>query len=144
MYRFHITIHARGKQVTAGDVYRVNGRQVRTLGVPHEALGEPLGVSFEEARAALAELPRMYVEPDGSLVWVSSSRDQVRWQVDGVLYDRAGRLSFVDLSGSCPPAPFDDLLRCLGWPETPLMFQLTRQALFLDEAEFRRFAAAGN
>jgi hypothetical protein len=141
MYRFHITIHARGKHVTAGKVRSVDGRPVRTLSVPREALGEPMAVSFEEARAALAELPRIYVEPDGSLVWVSSSNEADRWQVDGVLYDRAERLLFVDLSGSCPSASFDAFLRCLGWPETPLMFQLTRQAVFLDETEFRRFAA---
>jgi hypothetical protein len=141
MYRFHITIHARGTQVTAGETCSVAGQRVRTLCVPHEALGEPMAVSFEEARAALERLPRIYVEPDGSLVWVSSSNETDRWQVDGVLYDRAEHLWFVDLSGSCPPESLDAFLRCLGWPETALMFQLTRQALFLDEAEFRRFAA---
>jgi hypothetical protein len=29
----------------------------------------------------------------------------------------------------------------LGWPQTPLVFQLVREAVFLDEAEFRRWAA---
>jgi len=33
------------------------------------------------------------------------------------------------------------LLTALGWPATAVMFQLTREAVFLDEAEFRRFAA---
>lgn len=142
MYRFHTTIHARGEQVTAGETCSVEGKRVRTLRVPKEALGEPMAVSFEEAREALQRLPRIYVEPDGSFVWVSSSNEADRWQVDGVLYDRADQLWFVDLSGSCPPESLDAFLTCLGWPETDVMFQLTRQALFLDEAEFRRFAAA--
>lgn len=140
MYQFHITIHARGASVGDGGVGSVGDLELRTLDVPHEALAEPMQVSFEEAAEALQQLPRMYVEPDGCLVWVSSSQDERRWQVDGNLYDRDGRLLFVDLSGTCPPEAFDNLLRCFGWPATPLMFQLTRQALFLEESEFRRFA----
>ncbi len=142
VYRFHITIHARGRNVGPGDVYTCEGLRVRALRVPPPALSQPLAVTFETAAAQLALLPRMYVEPDGSFVWVSSSRDVASWQVDGNLYDRAGSLMFVDLSGACPPASFDQLLRCCGWPDTQLMFQLTRQALFLDEQEFRRFAQA--
>ena len=140
MYHFQITIHMRGERVGLGDTHRVESHEVRALEVPREALAEPMGVSFEQAASDLARLPRMFVEPDGNLVWVSASQDKPRWQVDGNLYDRAGRLAFVDLSGTCPPKQFDQLLGCLGWPETRLMFQLTRQALFLDESEFRRFA----
>ena len=44
------------------------------------------------------------------------------------------------MKGTCPPQRFDELLAALGWPQTQLVFQLTRQAVFLDEAEFRRFA----
>lgn len=142
MYRFHITVHARSRDVGPGAVYACEGRRVRALCVPPPALAEPLGVTFEAAAAQLALLPRMYVEPDGSFVWVSSSREKAAWQVEGNLYDRAGSLMFVDLGGACPSASFDQLLRCCGWPDTPLMFQLTRQALFLDEHEFRQFAQA--
>jgi hypothetical protein len=60
--------------------------------------------------------------------------------VDGVLYDRAGRLLHVDLKGDCPAAQFDDLLRAWGWPATLVVFQLAREAIFLDEREFRRHA----
>jgi hypothetical protein len=56
------------------------------------------------------------------------------------LFDRNGRLLFVDLKGSCPADQFDRLLSAFGWPETPVMFQLTREAVFLDEVEFRGFA----
>ena len=140
-YQFQLTVHARGSDVSASAVCQLGGREVRALRVPPASLAEPMGVSFEQAELRLGKLPRMYVEPDCSFVWVSSSEEDPRWQVDGNLYDRADRLMFVDLNGTCPPPAFDDLLRCFGWPETPLIFQLTRQALFLDEAEFRRFAA---
>ena len=35
---------------------------------------------------------------------------------------------------------FDLLLAAFGWPQTPLVFQLVRQAVYLDEAAFRQFA----
>jgi hypothetical protein len=50
-------------------------------------------------------------------------------------------LLYAELRGYCPDAALDHLLAALGWPETPLIFQLIRHAVFLDEAEFRRYAA---
>jgi hypothetical protein len=142
MYSFYVTVHARAAGVTTGDEIDLAGRKVRPLRIERDALGTTtMNCSFEEARARLSKIERMYSEPDGSFVW-ASSRKGPPWQIDGNLYDRDGRLLFVDLKGTCPAAQFDRLLQALGWPETILMFQLTRQAVFLDEAEFRRFAEA--
>jgi hypothetical protein len=118
------------------------GKQVPTLDIDPASLSVPCGCSFEDAAAALAELPRMYCEPDGSFVWVSE-QGEPSWQIDGNLYDRDQRLLFVDLKGTCPAHRFDELLRTLGWPETPLVFQFVREAVFVDEAEFRRVAGLG-
>src|SRR5262249_54550946 len=125
----------------AGEQIELRGRTLDTLAIDHHALSTTtLDCSFEEARGRLNQLERMYCELDGSLVWVSP-QETTPWQVDGNLYDRDERLLFVDLKGSCPPDQFDRLLAALGWPETRLMFQLTREAVFLDEQAFRRFAA---
>jgi hypothetical protein len=94
--------------------------------------------TFEEVSVALAALPRMFVEPDGSFVWVASG--EPAWQLDGVLYDGAGRLWYVELKGRCPQEAFDRLLSALGWPATPVVFQLVREAISLDEGEFRGYA----
>jgi len=141
MYRFHTTIHARPAEATPGMRVELAGHTVQTIDVDPTSLRVPCACSFEEAAEALSRLPRMYCEPDGSFVWVSPGNDPV-WQVDGNLYDRDGRLLFVDLKGTCPAEAFDDLLRALGWPATPLLFQLVREAVFVDEAEFRRLARA--
>jgi len=97
-------------------------------------------VTFEEAAEALAQLDRMFVEPDGSFVWRSND-SHLPWQVDGVLYDRCDRLWYVELKGECPPEELDRLLATFGWPEMALMFQLVREAVFVDEATFRAIAA---
>ena len=148
MYAFYVSVHARPAQATAGPVVELagdrraggTGDMYPTLVFPHSALATTtLGVTFEAAAAALSQLPRMYCEPDGSLVWVSPHGESA-WQVDGNLFDRAGQLLLVDLKGTCPAAAFDQLLSALGWPNVPLMFQLVREAVFLDEATFRAYA----
>lgn len=139
MYTFQITLHARPSEAEPGGILEVGGRQVATLAVPSAAVATCFRISFEEAEAALAQLPRMFIEPDGSFVWVAAEAEAT-WQVDGVLYDRDERLLFVDLKGSCPATAFDRLLTAFGWPETAVMMQLTRAAVFLDEPTFRQFA----
>lgn len=140
-FAFEITLHARpaavgraGRHVDAWGTWDV-------LDVPRAALTDPLSVDFEAALVSLARLERMYVEPDGSFVWTSPHGAPV-WQVDGNLTERQGRVLLVDLRGSCPAGEFDRLLAACGWPEQPVMMQLVRPAVFLDEETFRRHAAA--
>jgi hypothetical protein len=95
-------------------------------------------VTWEEAAAKLERLPRMIFELDGSFVISGDDVDGRRWQVDGHLFDFDGRLHRVELHGRCPRATFDDLLRSVGWPEQPLVFEMVREGLTLNENEFRR------
>jgi len=141
MYSFYTSVHALPAGAGAGPPATLAGREVPTLRIaPEDLATTTIACSFEEAIAALSRLERMFTEPDGSFVWTSSQGERP-WQVDGNLYDRGERLLFVDLKGACPAEQFDRLLGALGWPATKLMFQLTREALFLDEAEFRRHVA---
>jgi hypothetical protein len=144
MLSFQATLHARSPDVTPGISLELRGLTLPTLIVPPAALAHPFAITFEEAAMALESLDRMFVEPDGSFVWVSSQvpgNDKTeRWQIDGNLFDRNGRLLMVDLKGTCAEVDFDRLLSALGWPTTPVMFQLAREAVFLDEANFGSYA----
>lgn len=142
MYEFHISIHGLAADATAGEPLTSRGQSWPTLQMAAADMSLPLAVSFEEAVTALEDLGRPFVEPDGSFIWTSSSKEPERWQLDGVLYDRGGRLNHVDLSGTCPAERFDQMLQSLGWPAAKLMFQLSREAVFMDEATFRNWAAA--
>jgi hypothetical protein len=102
--------------------------------------GAPLSVSFDAGMAMLAELPRMFIEPDGSFVWTGTAADGQPWQVDGNLIDRGDVLAYVEVKGACPEKRLDELLRALGWPGSPLAFQLTRRGVTLDESAFRQLA----
>ena len=140
MYEFQVSIQSLPVDCGLGETIELEGRRWTLLAIAPERLGSlSFERSFEEVSAALAALERLYIEPDGSFVWVSS-RQESPWQVDGMLYDHQNRVRLVDLKGTCPADQFDRLLTTLGWPATQLMFQLTRQAIWLGEAEFRRFA----
>lgn len=96
----------------------------------------PFAVTWEDAAALLERLPRMIFELDGSFV-ISGDDAGRRWQVDGHLFDFAGRLHRIELRGACPPAVFDELLQCVGWPDQSLVFEMVREGVRVDEQDFR-------
>lgn len=92
-------------------------------------------LSFEHAFERLELLPRMFVELDGSFVW-SGHQGAVRWQIDGMLYDRAGRLQRVELAGHAPRKIWEQLLDVFGPPLDGLTIHCLQQQRFIDVAEF--------
>jgi hypothetical protein len=93
-------------------------------------------VTWEDAATLLEQLPRMIFEPDGSFV-VSGGERESLWHVSGHLFDFAGRLHRLELHGACPLEMFDALLRCVGWPEQRIQFEVVREGVTVEEAEFR-------
>ena len=140
LYRFHATIHAQSKFDLHRETVVIRGLSFSRLVLRAEDCQRPFAISFEAAEAALGQLARMFIEPDGSFVWVSTHDESPAWQVDGVLWDRDGRLQFVDLKGTCSAAALDRLLVCFGWPEESLAFQCVRRGWLFDEPTFRQVA----
>ena len=138
---FDITLHARPADGLPGGSHADAWGTWPILEVRRDALAVPMAISFDAALAGLGAIERLYVEPDGSFVW-TSPRVGSWWQVDGNASERDGRLLLVDLKGSCPGPAFDRLLTACGWPGQPVMMQLVRPAVFLDEPTFRRHARA--
>ena len=141
MQPFHVTLHAAPSDADAvlGRLapIEIDGRPITPLRLAAERMQQPFAVSFEEAAERLERLARLYFEPDGSFVWVGSAADdRPAWQLDGVLYDRAGRLQYVELKGTCPPAAFAQLLRAVDDSGRPVIAQLVRQALYVDAREW--------
>jgi len=99
-------------------------------------------VTFDDAQAMLAKFDRLFIEPDGSFVWAEVAGDGQGWQVDGNLIDQGDCLAYVELKGRCPEERFEQFLTALGWPGVPLVFELTRRGVVVDEQEFRRLAVS--
>ena len=145
MQTFHINIHTRPLGLRRGEDYWLSCRAIPTLAVARSD-NLPLDVTFDQACKSLAVLPRMLIEPDGSFVWAGAWNRLVdrtddrsdSWQLEGVLYDQGDRLVYVELRGICSEMAFDQMIGALGWPDVPLMFQLTAAAVYIDEETFRQ------
>jgi hypothetical protein len=114
---------------------------------------EGFAISFEQASAALDTLDRLFLEPDGSFVWAGETAADPplvdppnaapprRWQLDGELYDRDGRLAYVIVKGNAPTEVLEQLIAAIGAPPIRLTFQLVREGQTLDESQFRAWLA---
>lgn len=136
----HLMLHRRPASVSEGCSITIAGYELATVTVTPQQQSEPFSISFEVAVERLAELSQMFVEPDGSFVWVAASGAELGWQLDGVVNDRANRVVSVEVKGTCPRPQFETLLRVFDWPEVGLLVQLVQAAAFLDDAEYFRFA----
>lgn len=138
-YRFDIRLYRRPTDALPGPEFTGSGDGIPTLSVPVDRQAEPMAITFEESLDRLGSLPGCYAEPDGSIVWTASGPEG-RWQVDGNLYDRGGKIVNARFAGQCPAEAFDRLLACFGWPEEPLMMELVRAGVFVGDDAFRRVA----
>ncbi len=77
-------------------------------------LGAELQGDSQQFEAFLCEQPQVYFEGDGSFGWSGPG-----WSLYGMLYDRAGRLNYVELQGRCPQAVFRQLVAKMTPPGQP-------------------------
>jgi hypothetical protein len=140
MYTFDCVVRAMPPSAAPGEPLAIADVAYRPLVFPLAELATAFAVTFEETLCAFERLEQMFAEPDGSFVWVAADR---AWQIDGNLYDRDGRLLYVELRGRAPAEVLDRLLSALGWPAERLAFEWRAAGVFLGEEDFRRVAAQG-
>ena len=66
----------------------------------HPFSGQQLPQSFESLAEKLGSMPGMVFEMDGSFVWVDHDFAPAS-QMDGMVYDRLGKLEYVEIKGAC-------------------------------------------
>ncbi len=140
MYSIDLRLQARADGQLARRTVQLDGQPYEQWQLTCDQQSVPMHVSFEQAAARLRQLPRLFLEPDGALLWVSGPAEPA-WQLEGCLYDRRGRVMYVELVGTCTSDAFDRLLEVFDWPRSQFVFQLRQYAVFLDEAQWRRFAS---
>lgn len=141
MYAFECSLHALpdSEVLASGETLTDSCGQWPTLLIAQDQLITPLPIVFDDVLDQLNTLPRLYAEPDGSFVW-TSPQENIRWQVNGNLYERNDCVLFVELKGSCPASEFDQLLACFLQDEKACVVQLTRPAVFVTPEIFRAHA----
>jgi hypothetical protein len=75
------------------------------------ASGGPLDCRFEDVSQRLSQVDRLHIELDGSFVWVGPT-----WQLDGMIYDFADRIRYIDLKGHCQRQQWQSLASWIADP----------------------------
>jgi hypothetical protein len=140
MLSFHTRVHALAGSLEPAGVITVAAQSIDTVR-PATAL-ETLTATFDEVVAALAELPRLDVEPDGFFTWTSATGPD-DWKLEGQLVDAGRALMYVELKGTVPADVLDQVLTTLGWPKSRLLFELVREGVYVEEPGFRQWAGRG-
>ncbi len=154
MTAFHFHLHASPESTSLSDdgfqslpSIQFNGHDVAAWNIAHIERYS-MAVSFEEVEQSMSQLPRMFFEMDGSFVWRgqygrvqhinSSERDvEQSWQIDGMVYDVAGRVSRVELKGDCQLEQFQELVERLQ-PAESLVAYLIDQSCFVRVVDLMR------
>ena len=76
MYEFHASVHVMTEPASRSETYLCNGHPFHTLAISPENRGTRIAISFEKTAETLTALPRLFFEPDGSFIWVSSTDEQ--------------------------------------------------------------------
>jgi hypothetical protein len=74
--------------------------------------GESIPQSFEGFIEQVSHWEGMFAELDGSWVWVFQEGDK-RYQLDGMLYDRAGGIEYVEIKGRATRRAWEQICNLL-------------------------------
>jgi len=112
---------------------------------PRGSAASRFALTYDQVAEQLENLPQLFLEPDGSFVWVGKDHGHgPLWRLDGQLTDGGPALELLELKGYCGREQLDAVLTMLGWPQHAVRFHLPQEGVFLDESEFRhRFITEG-
>jgi hypothetical protein len=133
-FHLHLYANAPSLQLTFAGTISFNGQQLRLWQITNvdQAL---MDIEFEQLIERLSELPRMFCELDGSFVWrgelavptgngsegsspdlptslINISDQPMHWQIDGMIYDTAGRVCRLELKGTAAQPHLLAISRC--------------------------------
>jgi len=128
----HLVVHAAPERMLTCSEVTLGGHSLEALSLPTSWLSRPLAVSFDEVLSRLEQLPRLYIEPDGSFIWIGPT-GPAEWKIDGQLHDSASGLMTIELKVEGDSPDLCAIFHCLDWPAESLVFQLVREGIYVDD-----------
>ena len=105
----------------------------------HPFPGCQLPQSFEELARILGRIPGMVFEMDGSFVWVDHHQSPAN-QMDGMVYDRADRIEYVEIKGTCNAHQWYILSQTVCGLARPFPFQVKNVDLEMEYSVIDKIA----
>lgn len=112
------------------------GALVHKLDITNADL-RPFDVSMEQLGQLLAAQPRCYFEWDGSFVW-TGEEDGSAWTLSGMIYDCGNQISRVELRGTAPERPVQQIVRWLQLPPRELACQHMDSGMYSSGLELEK------
>ncbi len=136
----HWILESRPADATEDSALAIDHRWIRTLHVPADSRGAPLGITFDAIEERLMAHPGVHCEPDGSFAWTEWKREaKAPIRITGQLTDGGEFLQYAEIWG----VPTSDMLEnLLQWTVTrsrPVMIQLLRAGVFVEVDTFRHW-----
>lgn len=138
MRTFHAIVHALPEPQPVERLAVIGEDTIRALELLPHQLHHAWPIDFNTAFDRLERLHRMFIELDGSWVWVGETDEKVAWQMDGLLNDSPQGLMTVEIKGSISEAGWNEFRKQLATAESALAFQLVQEGVYISEAEFTR------
>ncbi len=139
MSSFHIIVRPSEGRLPASKI-DIRGAEVLTYRLDSDSGAAGFSVSYEELSQKLSQIERLFIEPDGSFVWVSP--DNTEQKLNGQITDDGKHVMFLELRGNCPFHSMEPVLAGLGWPTCRLLFQQLPEANLFDEEGIRLVLSA--
>jgi hypothetical protein len=131
----HVNVHLLATPTRLSELESADWEQALSDLSPQDVASCCMQQTFEAVADRLQSLNRMFFEMDGSFVWTGNSSNvsgqDVRWQLDGMLYDVGGHVQRMELKGTCFQPHWRQLLATLGWPNQPLIAYDLVHSLFM-------------
>lgn len=116
---FHVQLYCAAVAASAHEGSNLDyGGASLTRALPPPRTGF-FGCSFEAWMQQMLARSGVYAEGDGSWSWTSTDKNERNapaWRMEGMIYDRDGRLFYVDVQGQCTLAAWQDLVGALDIP----------------------------
>lgn len=132
-----LDLHLMGLNVPTqlNETISLSGTELKTCKLP-EGTQFSMACTWDEVFSRIGSLERMFPEPDGSFMWVGFEGNR-EWQLNGMVYDRAGVVQWCEIKGKCPLSDWETLLTCFGWPQHSLIAQFPREQAFVQIEELK-------
>ena len=138
---FHVRLYVRPAGSYSGETLVLHGTPIPTVAVGRCMPDQPFDITFSEVVDRLAQLPGMYVEPDGSFAWRPGATEEQAY-ICGLLCDRDDRLLFIEAQGQADSRMLARLLEACHCDTTAVLFELVREGVFVDYAGLCKYFGA--
>lgn len=141
---FHVQLYcaSSAQSEDSGSNFDYQGAML-TRAIPPQGMGF-FGCSFEQWMHKMLQRPGVYAEGDGSWSWTAQEKNERGapvWRMEGMIYDRDGKVFYVDVQGQCTADAWRDMVEALQARDERLSICLAELGVWVSASGFEQWLA---